>query len=243
MDENNKNDQLNDLADRLFGKLLRNRTILEMNSPPFSTAKPNIHESKSEFLIEYKLVCAIVEHSAGILELLLGEKAQSTPGQKETVVRLIDAFQTTSHASLSENPVDSPRALAIRNVVQTGFYYNSLSVIDEFYFAAQKRKEELERQQEEYWNVSHRPPNYYARTIALRFAQLYVQERRELPTFGISSYGTHPSTEFGRALERIFEILHISASVKTAATWAINHLTAKDFEPKSMRDGARGDKY
>lgn len=65
----------------------------------------------------------------------------------------------------------------------------------------------------------------------MRFARLYARETSKRPTFGISSQGNHPSTEFGRALEQVFEILNIKANVRNAAVWAIDQLSEDDLRP------------
>ena len=68
--------------------------------------------------------------------------------------------------------------------------------------------------------------------IALRFARLFANKTGKRPTFGISSEGAHPSTDFGRAIEQVFAILEIKADVRKAAEWALSHLTEQDWKPR-----------
>lgn len=69
MTENEKFDKLNALSDNLFGGVQRN--VLGIYSPPFEIMRPNIHESKKEFLEELKTVRAVRDHLNGILGLLV----------------------------------------------------------------------------------------------------------------------------------------------------------------------------
>jgi hypothetical protein len=65
----------------------------------------------------------------------------------------------------------------------------------------------------------------------LRFAKHFAKLRKQKPTFGTSSDGDHPSTDYGRALEEVFEILGIESNVRRAAEWAISQLVDDDWRP------------
>ncbi len=99
----------------------------------------------------------------------------------------------------------------------------------------QERLNELKDQEIEFWSVSYRAPKSYARTIALRLARLYALHKRQKPPFGTARDGNHPSTDFGRALEEIFDILNIEATVRNPAEWAIDQLTEDEINPPVNR--------
>lgn len=172
-----------------------------------------------------------MEHTKGVLDQLIGSNHDDDPEHNAMVHRLRDAIQKNVERRRPRRPLETASDLAQKNLVDTGFYHNSLVTILETYIAYNQRLTELLDQEKQFWSVPHRPPNYYARTIALRFARQYAREREAKPTFGISSQGSHPSTEFGRALEKIFEILAIKANVRNAADWAIDQLTEDDWSP------------
>lgn len=225
------NEKLHELTEALFGRSLRTATLLTKNGPPFDTTKSNVHDSKADFQAEIDAVRSVSKHAKAILDVFYSEEAKARPDHGDMVTRVQNAFQASSLREVNKRPIDSPSDLALKNVVQSGFFFNSVLVLLELYEAAYERQQELADQERDYWSVPHRPPNYYARTIALRFARLYAREKSERPTFGISSQGNHPSTDFGRALEQVFKILGIKASIKNAATWAIDQLTEDDWKP------------
>jgi hypothetical protein len=85
------------------------------------------------------------------------------------------------------------------------------------------------------WNALRGMPmlDVSKRAIALRLARLYAREKGERPTFGTARDGGHPSTNYGRALERIFEPLGIKDGVRRPAEWALAQLTDDDLRPVS----------
>ena len=92
----------------------------------------------------------------------------------------------------------------------------------------------MKDQEELFWSTNHRPPNYYARTIALRLARYYARETQERPTVGTSGDGGHPSTAYTKALEEVFEELGIKATVRLPAKWAVNQITEDDLKPRML---------
>lgn len=221
-------DALNELDRSLFGDRMRN--ILDEAGPPFDISRPNIHESKSEFLHELDTVQAAFDHCTGLISSLFPKDKNDDPAQRRMRNRLAKAID--SHAEeegLGE--LASAMDLSLRNVVQTGFFFTSALIVLDMQKAYRKRLKELKDQEKEFWNVSHRPPNYYARTIALRFARHYARQKQQRPTFGTSRDGPHASTEFGRALEQVFGILGIKAKVRKPAEWALAQLTEDDWAP------------
>ena len=231
MTENEKIDQLNKLADNLFGPVPR--TILGMYSPAFDITRPNIHDNKKEFLRELNTVVAVRDHLKGLSDLLVvlpGDEGFDAL-QQTMVDRLSLAIEIVTYQRSKNNSPESARDLALKNLKDTGFYYNSVNVIIDLLRSFEQRLSDLRVQEVQFWTVTNRPPNYYARVIALRFARLFASRTGKRPTFGISSEGAHPSTEFGRALEEVFGILEIRANVRKAAEWALSQLTENDWNP------------
>ena len=231
MQEKNQTEQINEIIDRLIGpqNALAKPSLLADFLPRLDVSRPNIHESKSEFLREKNAVETIIEHLEGIFDQVLGNEDDAD--HEEMVNRLSAAINVSATNSMRAEQVDSASDLILRNVVQAGFFRNSLLVVMEMNVFYNERLRELKDQEKQFWTVSHRPPNYYARMIALRLARLYAKETRQKPTFGIARDGNHPSTDFGRALEEIYSILGIKGSVRSAAVWAIDQLTEDDVSP------------
>ena len=231
MDADKVNEKLHDLVESLLGRRLEGRTILTSGGPPFDISRANIHNSKAEFQVEADAVDSIIEHAKAIMDVFLSDRAKQNPDHQVMVDRLRVAFQLSANKEMQKKGIGSANDLALKNVVQSGFYFNSIMVLLELFGAATERRKELSDQERDFWTVSNRPPNYYARSIALRLARLYAREKSERPTFGISSQGNYPSTEFGRTLEQVFEVLNIKANVKNAAVWAIDQLSEEDLRP------------
>ncbi|WP_298256548.1 hypothetical protein [uncultured Litoreibacter sp.] len=228
MEQPSKVDQVHALCEELFGD--RPRNFLSGGSPFIDISRPNFHDSKSEFLLELKAVKAVIGHCEGILFQLVGQDRDAPP-HVEMMDRLEPVINLYALQGSGSARINSPNDLAVRNVVDTGFHHSSLLVIIRMIEAYRRRLAELKQQEADFWNVSNRPPNYYARTIALRFARLFAQERGIKPTIGTVSDGNHPSTDYGRALEDLFRILGIKANVRSAGEWAIPQLVEADWNP------------
>lgn len=233
MTENRKTiEQLRKLVESLFGPEENN--LLARYSAPFDISRPNIHDSKKEFTRELATVTAVKDHLAETLDLLLQtiSPEDRDPLKTSMIRRLSVAIETIGLQQGKNETLDTASDLALKNIKDTGFYFNSLFVIVELRNAFDKRLRDLKEQEAQFWTVNNRPPNYYARIIALRFARLFASRTGKRPTFGISSEGPHPSTEFGRALEQVFSILEISANVRKAAEWALSQVTEEDWGPR-----------
>lgn len=115
------------------------------------------------------------------------------------------------------------------NARLVGLRDTSLWLLIDLREALTARQEELQDQETEFWKVSHRAPNYYARTIALRTARKYARRMGQFPTLGTSRDSGEPSTSFARGLQEIFRILEIEAAIRGPAEWAIGQLTEDDI--------------
>ena len=141
---------------------------------------------------------------------------------------LSQAINRGARQRLSSVKPDSVGQLIRKNIVEAGLRMDAVGVLLDLQRELTIRRHELKDQEARYWSVKHRPANYHARTIALRLAKLYARETRQKPTIGTSRYGGHPSTDFARALEQVFEALEIKAQPRSPAKWAVDQLTALD---------------
>ena len=189
MHDPTQSEQIDAIIDGLLGprKVSGLGGILSSSLPRLDTSRPNIHESKKEFLRERDTVTSIIEHLEAVIEQVIHK--QGDDEHEQMIGRLHVAINIGAVKLQRYNQIASASVLAIRNTIDTGFYYNSLYVVIEMINVYNERLKELQDQEKEFWSVPHRAPNYYARTIALRFARLYASEKQERPTFGISREG------------------------------------------------------
>lgn len=197
--------------------------------PPFDVDQPNEHNSKREFLLELDAVEKAIKHASALLDVFIEQSDNADVEEMQNRLRnnIDQRARKAIKAATSVNVADLVR----KNIVEAGLGLMSLLTILDLQSSLIERRKELKDQQLEFWSVSHRPPNYYARTIALRVARLYASKTGEQPTFGTSRDGGHPSTKFGKAVESIFQILGIEADIRGPVEWAISQLTDEDLEP------------
>ena len=244
MDQAETIEQLNKLVDNLFGPVEKN--IFGQFTAPFDITRPNIHDNKKEFTRELTTVSSVIDHLQKTLGLLVANTAETEndPLHSEMLSRLTLAIETNIIQQKSKTVPESAGDLALQNLRETGFYYNSVFVMLEMLGSFRHRFRDLKEQEVEFWSVPNRPPNYHARIIALRFARFFASKTGKRPTFGISSEGSHPSTEYGRALEEVFKILKIRADVRKAAEWALSQVTEEDWKPtRNALAGPMGSLY
>lgn len=217
MHDRDKIDQLNHLVDGLLAPNEPKRAGRE--EPPFDLAAEAQHSTKREFLDELTIVKGIIKHLNAILELIPDDHVQ-TP---QTNGRLKEAVDKAIRNGTRRRKLrgGSSLDLAIQNIRETGFFECSREILRDMVFAYQAILEQLVAQEEMFWSMPHRPPDHFARIIALRFARLFHHCTGNNPSFGTSSQGGHPSTKFGLALEKIFEILDIKRDIRPPAEWAI----------------------
>lgn len=205
----NQAEQLNLVVDKLLSRERPPFNALSGVSAPFDVSRPNIHDSKKEFMREMSVVETITKHLSGVIDQIIVPNDQESLEHKELVERLKSAIEGGRIQDIKHRAISNPSDLALNNLHMTGFFYGSMRVVFDMYVAYNQRLIELKDQNKQFWNVASRPPNYYARTIAVRLARLYSREMGQRPTFGISREGNHPSTDFGRALEEVYSILKI----------------------------------
>ncbi len=201
-----------------------------MWSPPFDTTKPNIHDSKAEFVEERDTVERQLSHAHGLFEFLASQHMTDEPGW-EMAHRVCKKIDEGARLQSKRIFVDQPEALIRSNAALVGITTVSIYLLKDIITEFTNRRQELADQEVEFWSGQSRPPNHYARTIALRFARLVAGEKHLRPTVGAARDGSHPSTDFGRAIEEIFEVLEIKANYRRAAEWAVDQLTEEEIAP------------
>ncbi|WP_424989907.1 hypothetical protein [Fluviibacterium sp. S390] len=221
-------EQVASVVDRLLGRPVQN--ALAPAGATLDVSRPNIHDHKSEYLREKGAVDRALEGISGLLEAVLGDRSKKTPEHEAMFSRLRTVVDHGARRRLAVRRPDSTSELIRMNAIQDGLTINALQVLLDYRQELTQRLAELKVQERQFWAVKHRPANYFARAVALRLARLYAAEEGERPSYGTSRDGGHPSTEYCRALEEIYGILEIKASVKSAAKWAVNNLTDDDLK-------------
>lgn len=196
MDTDELNDKLRAITDRFYKPPPMG--LLGQFGAPFDASKPNIHDNKQDFLAEQGAVLASMAHIEGMIDLLAENhrKRSVTEEAGERLTAFIDEFARLKSKSLkTEYGYDLVR----RNAAEVGLSICLAFQMIDIHDALTARKQELSDQGALYWSGNSRPPNHYARTIALRFARFIATYTHAKPTFGTSRDGGHPSTDFGRA--------------------------------------------
>jgi hypothetical protein len=224
-------EQLNAIVDKLLDRESRQVNLLVLLSPPFDISRPNIHDTKKEFLLELVTVEAIATNLRAAIDQIYNPDDQESSEKTAMFERLRSAVELGAVQKVQRLIINQPSDVALKNIYDTGFYYNSLRVVVDMYIIYNQRLVELKDQEKQFWSLANRAPNHYARTLALRLARLYSKEKGHRPTFGISREGNYPSTDYGRALEEVFGILGVKAACRNPATWAIEQLTDEDMRP------------
>jgi hypothetical protein len=210
MEQDRQNDQLWEIAKR-FG-VPEPSGLLGRGRPPFDVTKPNLHNSKAEFLAEQKAVKEAREQAI-LLARFLSAPYREDAEEHDVAAPVCTAINESGRQSARTNELSHVTDLVLNNAAETDLSYTTSMLLVWVYEGLNERYERLREQEPEFWANQGRPPNHYARTIALRFAKLVAKHTGQKPTVGASRDGGHPSTEFGRAIEEIFSILGIKAEV------------------------------
>lgn len=224
--------QLHSIVDQMLGR--DGSCPDEPEDPPFSLENPVQHENKTDFNTEFQAVQNGMKYSKNLVHVFYGkDKTELEIAMRKSLFPQLDAIGMKSSR---EGVIDSTTELIVTNILQTGISKSLIRILSEFYGILYLRHLELEDEKKEFWSAGHRPPNYYARTIALRLARLFARETGTRPTYGSSRDGGHPSTTFSRALEQVFQILKIEAGIRGPAEWAISQIADDDLKP-AMHNG------
>lgn len=210
-------------------------TLTTEIDPPFDYSKPNQHNSKVEFLDERAVVEKSISHIEALLDLMLPDK--SAPERRAVMDALKPRLDKRHREQSVKIPVDDAMSIVRRNAALVGGTYTFLWLLTENLRAFRGRLDELNEQEERFWSARHRPPDHFAREIALRLARLFAREVRQRPTLGTSGIHRKPSTDYARAVARIFEVLGITAQPRSPAEWAIAQITDDDLKPPAALFG------
>lgn len=228
MENNELDEKLSAIVERFYTPMPVG--LLGSIGPPFDVSKPNFHDNKQDFSAEMSAVVAGLKNVDGLLELLAAG-FRDGPVDAEVSDRLREYLDANARKESRNQKMETGYEIVRRNSSEIGLTLCMAVQLIDLRRGLRTRKVELMDQEKEFWSGKSRPPNHFARTIALRFARCIASNTQQKPTFGTSRDGGHPSTDFGRALEEIFSLLKIKANVKNAATWAINQLTEADVQP------------
>lgn len=221
-----------DFIERVFPRA--GRTIL--GGPSLDVRKDNLHDSKKEFRAELKFVKRSTDD---LFRLYRGLIAQSEPSVDGARGLHMNFYMQGLERSEAEAKPKTAIDLILDNARRVDYWEMSKRYVFDLYLSFSKRLKSLEEQKEIYWSTKGRPPDHYARAIALRFAKLYVTETGKLPTVGTASDGDHPSTEYGRYVEELFGILKIETGFRLPAEWAVSQISEKDIpetKPRGLFD-------
>lgn len=195
---------------------------------PIDVSRPNIHENKKDFLEERDAVVGVLADIKSVIAFLVSGKVHDAETHSEANERVTDYIDSAARTKARDALPDSALKLVRKNAADVGLSTSMFVLLYAYQSHLEMRLADLDDQEKEFWSGAHRPPNHYARTIALRLAREYAHNRGALPTVGVSGDGGHPSTGFTKALEAVFELLGIQANVRNAATWAVGQLTEAD---------------
>lgn len=212
-----------------FG-VLRPQYPYGSDRPPFSLEKTNLHDSKAEFLAELTSVNQLLGQAEGMFNFLVAKHQDESP-DKVLAIRLSALIDDTARSQAQNAVLESAMDVARKTATDVGVSVTTLYMLVEVLHALRQRKRDLSDQEAAFWSLKSRAPNYYARTIALGLARLVARSTGKKPTIGTARDGGHPSTDFSRALEEVFQVLKIGSDFKRPAQWAVEQLTVDDMRP------------
>ncbi|WP_417718314.1 hypothetical protein [Salipiger sp.] len=209
----------------------RGGSLLGPSLPTLDISKPNSHESKADFLQEKTAVLDALAHAEGVADFMIAQYRHKDESVGQMAARVTSFIDARARGQRSSDLVKSAVDVVWRAAADVGVCVSTAVILVDIRDGLRERKQELADQEKEFWSGNSRPPNHYARTMALRLARLIAREKRQRPTIGSSRDGNFPSTDFGRALEDLFQVLGITANFRRAGTWAIAQLTDDDIAP------------
>lgn len=194
MDEQSLSNDLNHIIDEMLGG--PRPTGLRPRGLPFDIEPPNQHSSKKEFLEEKALAQTCHDHLNAVIKALVPEEEKPEIEQARSSLRIALEKQAAV-TGVRGSPRDITD-LIVQNVKDAGILPNSFAVVSQLEQSLAERLSALAIEEEMFWNVGNRAPDYHARAIALRVARIYAAEKGEKPTVGTARDGGHASTAYAR---------------------------------------------
>ncbi|SLN61271.1 hypothetical protein PEL8287_03313 [Roseovarius litorisediminis] len=187
----------------------------------------NLHDSKGEFQDELKLVAKSGNDLFNLYKSMLAQGDVSVANARRMPLEfMLKAVERNKAAGTPKDALN----LAMQNARGVDYWRFSMLFVFDLYLSFSARLIELEEQKTLFWSSQGRPPDHYARTMALRFAKLFAKQLKRAPTVGTSSDGDHPSTEYGRGLQELFEILEIDTGFRLPGEWAVAQIKYGDVQ-------------
>ncbi|MCH2078866.1 MAG: hypothetical protein MK180_18660 [Rhodobacteraceae bacterium] len=237
MEQHELDEQLWAIAERFFPRPPV-RTLLGGQPRPFDIDCPVLHESKAAFEAELAEVEKL-KAACQCFKSFLGRYIRDENEADQTLAQNVaEALNKHARKRVTREPFDHVISALQGLASQQGQTPVTLLIVMDFEEAIDDRLQDLETQRKDYWSLPRRAPNHFARIIALRFAKAIARNTGKKPTIGTSRDGSHPSTEFGRALDEVFKLLEINADFRRAGEWAVKQLTDADLLP--MRNAFAG---
>jgi hypothetical protein len=219
-----------------YGKSMEaaeHRNALMAIQYPFDITRPAQHATKAEFDVEFEAVQTAYESVSTLLHTLLPDDTEEAKGVMAG--RLGQEIDGKARRNAPRSELNDSLKLLRKNAAELGFYSSSLWILVDLQRCLSERYLELQEQKNDFWNVPHRAPDYYARAIALRLARLFAQKTKEKPTYGVSGDFGEPSTTYSRALREVFAALDINAQDRGYAEWAVSQI--EDSDMTEVSDG------
>lgn len=201
--------------------------------PPFDISQPNFHLSKAEFSAELQAVEKALKDAVSLVSFLAAPYREEDE-LKAVATPVCNAINDHAWKAARAVHPKTPGELIQKNAGEMDLSLSTAVLLIDVHSGLISRFEQLKDHERTYWDVKGRAPNHYARAIALRFARLVAKHTGKRPTVGVSREGNFPSTDFGRALEEIFELLDINAVFRRHAQWAVAELTDDDCRVKNV---------
>ncbi|MGI3187124.1 hypothetical protein [Nioella aestuarii] len=126
MDESEQNERLVAIVRRFYD--YQPKTLLSFGAPPFDISRPNIHDSKPEFLAEKQAVDDAIRAAEALFEFLAGAWGED----KDTsalAIRVITAVDGEARFSSNTLPVETALGLIRRNAATHGLSYTMTALL------------------------------------------------------------------------------------------------------------------
>ncbi|MBO6790606.1 MAG: hypothetical protein JJ894_08725 [Dinoroseobacter sp.] len=197
---------------------------------PFDTERPNSHDTKADFLTEKAATEAAIKQCEDLYDLILSGFGGEGRVDAVAAASICGFVDVNRHYDQQGKRTNSIPEFILKGMIDHSLSFSLGYALHAFQGGLLDKLQHLRDQEREFWSNASRPPKHYARAIALRLARFYCKEVGEFPTSGVSGDGGHPSTDYTRGLQEVYEVLGIQAQVRNMADWAVSQLTEDDIK-------------